>query len=72
MADEVDLDALRPVSIAEIAARPNGGGVSGKAPNLFENWWNKNQQHFKNGCPRKEIAQAAWYACAESLGVYDD
>lgn len=68
--DVADLSQLHTVSIAEIAARPNQT-FKGKAPNLFEVWWKGIADNFV-GADAKIVAQAAWYACAESLGVYDD
>jgi hypothetical protein len=70
MADKpVDLDELKPVSLAEIAARPSHSGVLGKPPELFERWWAK---HGDKSWSVKHAARKGWYACAESLGVYDD
>lgn len=66
----VDLDALQPMSIAEVAARPNNPTfTSGPAPELFEHWWAKNGDR---GWSVKHAAREGWYACAESLGVYED
>lgn len=69
----VDLDELRPVSVAEVAKGPNRKWDENlKAPELFEHWWTKHGQKLLVGATRKEAARIAWYACAESLGVYDD
>lgn len=56
--DIVDLEKLEPVSVAEP-----------KAPELFEQWWAK---HGDKNWSVKHAAREGWYACAESLGVYDD
>jgi hypothetical protein len=65
----VDLDRLRPVSITEVAQRPNHKwDNTTKPPELFEHWWAKNGD--KNWSI-KHAAREGWYACAESLGVYD-
>jgi hypothetical protein len=57
------------VSIADVASRPNNPTfTSGRAPELFEHWWAKNGD--KNWSI-KHAAREGWYACAESLGVYD-
>lgn len=39
------------------------------APELFERWWSNEGD--KNWSV-KHAARKAWYACAESLGVYED
>ena len=65
----VDLDDLKPVSIAEIAARPDQSFGNPKTPELFEQWWVK---HGDKNWSVKHAAREGWYACAESLGVYDD
>lgn len=71
--DAVDLDALRPVPLAEIIKGPNREwNNNAKAPELFEQWWDKSGRVLLVGMTRKEAARAAWYACAESLGAYDD
>lgn len=70
---EVDLDDLKPVSIAELARGPNREwDTLAKAPEMFEHWWKKHGQKLSVGATRKEAARIAWYACAESLGVYDE
>lgn len=69
----VDLDALRPVSLAEVAKGPeNKWNAKAQPPEMFEHWWIKQGRRLTIGSTRKEAARAAWYACAESLGVYDD
>jgi hypothetical protein len=62
----VDLDNLHPVSLAEVARRPNQTwNEKVKAPELFEQWWAKNgDKHWSV----KHAAREGWYACAESLG----
>lgn len=75
MIDEpvVDMDKLEVVSVAEVAQRPNTNwNVKAKPPELFEQWWRTHGQQLLVGATRKEAARIAWYACAESLGVYDD
>lgn len=69
--DEVDLNTLRPVSLAEIAARPNERfNTQAVAPDLFEQWWAKHRHNMHWSV--KQAARAAWHACASSLGVYED
>jgi hypothetical protein len=70
MSEPVDLDKLQPVTIAEVAARPNRT-FQGVPPELFRVWWTKNGKHVK-ALPKEQIARAAWYACAESPGCYED
>jgi hypothetical protein len=66
----VDLDSLRPVPLAEVAKGPNREwNDKAKAPELFEQWWAK---HSDKHWSVKHAAREGWYACAESLGVYDD
>jgi len=66
----IDLDRLQPVSVAEVAKGPNRTWNSqAKAPDLFEQWWAKNgDKHWSI----KRAAREGWYACAKSLGVYDE
>jgi hypothetical protein len=70
--DSVDLNLLQPVSIAELAAGPNNVEFNpgAAAPELFQQWWAKNRDQVRHKS-HKQIARAAWYACAESLGVYE-
>lgn len=65
----VDLEKLRPVTIAEVAqSADTKWNARAKPPELFEQWWSKSGD--KNWSV-KHAAREAWYACAESLGVYD-
>lgn len=71
MARTPDLNELKPVSIAEVAKGPNRTTFDAVAPNLFEVWWKENRAATKS-LTRKQLASVAWYACAKSLGVYED
>ena len=69
----VDLSNLKPVSLAEIAAGSNRVAFTTRpAPELFEVWWQEQGRALTTGSTRKSAARTAWYACAESLGVYED
>lgn len=66
----VDLERLQPVSIAEVAQGPSRDwNANAEPPELFEQWWAKNGDR---NWSVKHAAREGWYACAESLGVYDD
>lgn len=67
---EVDLNKLRPISLADAIARPTGQFNTGAvAPDLFEQWW---AARGDRNWATKHAAREGWYACAESLGVQDD
>lgn len=70
MVRAANLKNLKPLSIFEIAKRGNST-FEGKAPDLFEQWWRMNRKELASAT-NKSIAKAAWYACAESLGVFED
>lgn len=62
------LNDLKLARLEDLARSPNST-FSAPPVNAFEEWWEANKVELGLPDNTKTVAEAAWYACVESLGA---